>query len=56
MNNYDLTKLSYENNSETFLEHWKYTNGIGNDKIKTFIQLIPKNTKILSIGQDSAKI
>ena len=55
MKNYDVTKLSYENSSETFVEQWKDTNIIDNGKIETFIHLIPKKSKILDVGAGFGK-
>ena len=55
MDNYDVTKQSYEKNSNDFVEQWKDTNKNDNGKIETFIELLPENAKILDIGAGFGK-
>lgn len=55
MEKYDLTKNSYEENYNIFVEKWKDTNVIDNGKIETFIQMIEPKSKILDIGAGFGK-
>jgi SAM-dependent methyltransferase len=55
MENYELTKQSYEKNSDAFVERWKDTNEIDNGKIETFIEMLAPKAKILDIGAGFGK-
>jgi SAM-dependent methyltransferase len=55
MENYNITKQSYEKNSDIFIEQWKDTNNINNGKIETFIDLLPQKAKILDVGAGFGK-
>ena len=55
MENYDLTKQSYEKNSDVFIERWKDTNELDNGKIETFIELLAPKATILDIGAGFGK-
>ena len=55
MDNYEVTKQSYESNSNIFIEQWKDTNESDNGKIETFIELLPQNARILDVGAGFGK-
>jgi SAM-dependent methyltransferase len=55
MKNYDITKQTYETNSDIFIDQWKDTNIIDNGKIETYIELLPTKAKILDIGAGFGK-
>lgn len=55
MNNYDITKQTYDTNSDIFISQWKDTNTIDNVKIETYIKLLPQRAKILDIGAGFGK-
>lgn len=55
MGKYDITKTSYEENSNIFVEQWKDTNAVNNGKIETFIAMIKHKSKILDIGAGFGK-
>jgi len=55
MNNYKVTKQSYEENSRAFIEKWKDSNKENNGKIETFINLLSPDAKILDVGAGFGK-
>ena len=55
MKNYEITKQSYEENSDVFISKWKDTNKEDSGKIENFIELLPAGAKILDIGAGFGK-
>ena len=52
---YNITKQSYETNSDIFIQQWKDSNETDKGKIETFISMIAENAKILDVGAGFGK-